>query len=87
MEELIGKFVELRESSGYGVEGKLVGNTGGLIPKWKLVEARQINWVNEEAANHAGLESWDLPGTVYVAEHCVSIMHESHLKDRRARRS
>lgn len=80
MEELIGKVVEIRETTGYVIEGVLLGVRGGLIPKYVLDKARQITWVDE--TNHENNESWDLPSPVYIAEHCVSMLHPTHLKDR-----
>lgn len=83
MEKLLNKVVLLSESSGQHIEGVLRGFVSSPtgLRQLELEKPRFINWKDErEESKHQNTEYWET-GTVYVNEHTISWIHESHFVD------
>ena len=80
MEDLMGKRVIVRGSDGWAYEGTLEGSVPrGITAAFRLTgPTRFINW-EDHTTDPVSVEWVDVPAPVYVPEHLVSWIHESHL--------
>jgi hypothetical protein len=86
MEDLVGETVLIRGSDGWAYEGKLDGTVPrGLIEHARLVDARFINWDNEETTPPT-VEAVEIEGPVYIPVHLITWIHKSHLGGKKARK-